>query len=477
VLRLRVAGSDRSASVFSVVLSAVVGLAAISCRTNDMFPDLDPNRPSVPGEDPDGPPAGRGGSGGSRRGGSGGGAAAGGAAGAPVVPADVDASVTAGTTGGSDAEVIGGVDAGAPAPDPVPVDAGASTHGFRLDAIANWRGNAAGVYTILHEGVCDSAFLGSVNLAEPELTSRGLHGAFAVVAGACETGKLWPKVKAMVDHGHEVLNQTVTGSCLGKSAAICGAGVPRATDLGQEIDGASTTLMAKIGIKPTAFVFPYDVCDAPLLAYVRDRFLGAQCGNARINAANFADAVPFKFDLWGPAYSAFNKAAVCDGVTPATPPAKASAACRKHVLEAPVEEAIAKLGWVVRNFHGFVGDEGNFEPVAPADYRAHLDFVAGKVKDGLLWVAGPSDVIRYRFARQACALPAVAGATLTFATPSADCSKYATGLSYLVSVTDGSDPATLAALQGGQRVAARKLGPGKFVVDADPTRGDALIVE
>jgi hypothetical protein len=66
---------------------------------------------------------------------------------------------------------------------------------------------------------------------------------------------------------------------------------------------------------------------------------------------------------------------------------------------------------------------------------------------------------------------------LTFAAPSADCSKYATGLSYLVSVTDGSDPATLAVMQGGQRVAARKLGPGKFVVDADPTRGDALIVE
>jgi hypothetical protein len=281
----------------------------------------------------------------------------------------------------------------------------------------------------------------------------------------------------MVAHGHEVLNQTVSGSCLGKNAAVCGPGVPRATDLAKEIDGASTTLMTKLGVKPTAFVFPYDVCDAASLAYVRDRFLGAQCGNARINGASFADAFPFKFDLWGPAYSAYNKAAVCAAVTAGTTPAQASAACRKHVLEAPVEEAIAKMGWVVRNFHGFVGDEGTFEPVAPADYRAHLDFVASKVAAGLLWVAGPSDVIRYRFARQACALPVITGGTLAFPAPSPDCSKYAIGLSYLVSVTDGSDPATLAVIQGGQRTAARKVDAGKFVVDADPTRGDAVIVE
>ena len=209
----------------------------------------------------------------------------------------------------------------------------------------------------------------------------------------------------------------------------------------------------------------------------KQSFLGARCGPGTSNASSFADAYAFKFDLWGPAYSGFGKAGPCAGLKAGTTPAQASAACRKHVLDAGMDEAINKKAWVVRNFHGFVGDSGVFEPVAVADYRTHLDAVKQKVDAGSLWVAGPTAVVKYRFARQHCPMPMLMGNTLTFGAPTAACSKYATTLSYQVSLTDGSDPAKLAVVQGGVRTDARKTGPGSFVVDADPSKGDAQIVE
>jgi hypothetical protein len=52
----------------------------------------------------------------------------------------------------------------------------------------------------------------------------------------------------------------------------------------------------------------------------------------------------------------------------------------------------------------------------------------------------------------------------------------ATLLSYRVSTTDGRDPAALRVRQGDRELPARRLSAGLYLVDADPTRGDALLI-
>jgi len=134
-------------------------------------------------------------------------------------------------------------------------------------------------------------------------------------------------------------------------------------------------------------------------------------------------------------------------------------------------------GWGNREFHGFDPDDikdGAFQPITVADYTAHLDFLKMKVDMGQLWVEGPTRVVRYRFARERCAPPTLDGARLHFPAPSADCQRYATPLTFLVSTTDGSDP-TLRVQQGADTLPAKKLSPGHFAVDADPTKGDATL--
>jgi hypothetical protein len=181
--------------------------------------------------------------------------------------------------------------------------------------------------------------------------------------------------------------------------------------------------------------------------------------------------------VFGPAYSIYFDAPPCKGVKQyETPPEQASIACRAHVLDRYVEDAIAQRGWAVRELHGFVDDHGSFEPVAVEEYAAHLDRVMVKVRAGQLWVEGPTRVLKYRSARASCPLPtAIETGTFAFAEPSAACRRSATLLSYLISMTDGTDPAALTAEQAGARTPARKVARGRFAVDADPTRGPVVL--
>jgi hypothetical protein len=143
-----------------------------------------------------------------------------------------------------------------------------------------------------------------------------------------------------------------------------------------------------------------------------------------------------------------------------------------------IDDTIAARGWAIKEFHGFDEDitEGAFQPLTNSDYTAHLDYLKTKVASNDLWVEGPTPVLQYRRARDACALPVASGQTLKFGPPSAECTRVATTLTFIVSTSDGSDPASLKVKQGAQTVPARKLAPGKFAVDANPTGGDATLM-
>jgi hypothetical protein len=445
--------------------------SSFACQYSESYTDV------VPGEGV----GGAGGKGGSpaRSGGSGGGPRPNGSGGSP-----------AGTGGGSGPGSGGspGVSQGgssgtdAPPGDVVPpADGAPAAVTLKVTGAATWRGNATAAYSIVHEVVCDESVLnGPFNVADPELKMRNLRGGFGLIVNRCEAANAWQKVKTMVANGHDVFSHTFNHRCLTTNNTLamgCDAAVMRSNDFATEIDRAATMLEERTGVKPGFILFPYDVCDPGAVTRAKMRgYVGARCAQG-MNNNDFADPFKVAFDLWGPAWSSYRTmGTACMGVTARnTRPNQASSTCRQHVLGKYVDDAIARKGWALRGFHGFDSDNGSFEPISAADYRTHLDFVVSKVAAGQLWVDGPSRIVRYRMARQHCTPPAAEGALLKFAAPSADCSKHATALSYLIT-TEGSGPAALALVQGGQRIEARKLGPGSFVVDLDPTMGDAMAV-
>jgi hypothetical protein len=79
-----------------------------------------------------------------------------------------------------------------------------------------------------------------------------------------------------------------------------------------------------------------------------------------------------------------------------------------------------------------------------------LDYVKAKVDAGALWVAGPSDVIKYRYARDFCKANLISTASIpafqsiVFETNTPECQKYATPITIKVVHTNKQLKATQA---------------------------------
>jgi len=372
--------------------------------------------------------AGRGGSGGSAGAGSGGGGLGGGGLGG--------GGLGGGGLGGTGGAAGGGGTAGSV----FAGGAGGNDVGVVSARVTTWRDDANAAYSIIHDDLCDGALDSLFDVADPELSSRGLRAGFGAIVGACVERGLWSQLQTLRDHGHEI---------------ICHSwGHPNLTegpDLNQEITVATSTLdMNLVGQKTSYFIFPFDAFNDALLTQLDGLgYLGARAGERGLNPADFSDPLRNQFDVWG-----------------ATVYAEGAPGLQEYV-----DEAITNGGWANREFHA-VGTEA-WEPVPTADYTAHLDYVKAKVDAGELWMDTPSAVVRYRLSRLNCGEPTTATGTIAFSAVGPVCTKYATELS--VEITTTVDAATLLANQGGVALTTQKIGPKLFRVNIDPTLGTTFI--
>jgi hypothetical protein len=370
-----------------------------------------------------------------------------------------------------------------------------ATSVFKLESVATWRGNTLAAYSLIHDDVCDDNLDPAFSIAAPELKKRGFHAGFGVIVSFCKRGGVdkWPAIRALIAEGHDIFSHSWSHPCIDGDTEHPPEECPPpqssvySGDIATEIGRAGQELQARTGAALDYFIFPYDYCAPRAVDYLKSHgYLGARCGltsEAPVTAPTFSDPFGAYYDVFGPAYSYYWNSGPCQGKitqfeTPPSGPKAAPKACVEYVQRQYVEDTIAKKGWGIREFHGFQpGVSDAFEPVSETDYLAHLDYLKQKVDSGSLWVEGPSRVLRYRFARSECSAPKVSGRTLHFGEASTQCRKYHTVLSYLVSADAQSKSHVSYVLQAGERLPARQLRPGHLVIDADPTRGDAVLVE
>jgi hypothetical protein len=372
---------------------------------------------------------------------------------------------------------------GAPAPAPEP-DAAAdrmpAAPGYDVVEVATWRGGAAGAYSIIHGSVCDPSAGGGFAHADPELTARGLRAGFSVIAGSCgqSPGGQWPRVRALADHGHDIVNHSFSFACLG-GATGCGPR-RRSTDFAVEIDQAGKLLEENTGRPVRFFAFPFDACGTEAQAHLRQRdYLGARCGDRGVSDPSLPDGFASKYDTWGPTFSIYGNRGPCMGLAPPganIAPESLPFDCRRFVLNQYVDDAIASKGWAIRTFTGFTDDAGAFQPIELGDYNVHLDYIKQRSQAGQLWVAGPTSVLRYRWAREKCPSPTVEGNVLHFPdVVPPECQRVATTLSYVITTRDPAPPAVLNVTQSRITVAAKTLARGRYLIDADPTQGEVVL--
>ncbi|WP_353327954.1 carbohydrate-binding protein [Chitiniphilus shinanonensis] len=327
-------------------------------------------------------------------------------------------------------------------------------------AWTTWSGGARGAYSLVHDDFCslNAAQDGQLLYAEPELNKRGLRAGFAVITGACDTTH-WDAARRLRAKGHELISH---------SRNHYNANTP-AWNSDTELQGSSDDIAAHLdGYRPTFFAWPSDIApDAPVAALRANAgYLGGRAynrvdenGNIQygmaggLNAANFADAYAAKWDL----FTQSGQWSLYEGQP-------------GENLNLHVDAAINQGGWALRTTHGVA--DGSYETVPLPRYLAHLDYVKAKVDAGELWMAPPSEVVRYRFAREACAPTLVGEDTVRFA-DNATCRRYATTLT-LDFATDRA-ATTLAASQAGHALTVKTLAPGRYRVEADPLAGDVAI--
>lgn len=332
-----------------------------------------------------------------------------------------------------------------------------SAGGFTYEKIAAWADDAKAAYSFVHDDYCGAQLHGIQENALPALAQAGVRAGIGAIAGECEDNAAWELLALAESTGNEIVSHSHTHVNITTENAAT------------EVTGAKAAL-DQHSMRPISYyVFPYDYFTPQTIAAVASAgHIGARAGlrddndgfnNPPINSADPVKDMETEFDVWPRSYS------------------KYALFFPEDVLKVHIFNAIERGGWAMREFHSVMPDgadasQHGFGPIELTPYKRHLAFLADAWDKGVLWTAPPSEVIRYRHARTACTA-SVTGDMITFNASNADCMKYATPISVIV--TTGSDVPRIEGTQNGTPVLARKLGPSRFSITADPTKGPVAL--
>lgn len=240
-------------------------------------------------------------------------------------------------------------------------------------SIAQFRNNASGAYTLIHDDFGGQWANGIENYADTMAYSRGIPFCFALIAGQCDE-KDWKKACEMISHGHQVLNHSMHHKC-GIATDWCQAGIWNENDFTIEIDSSMALIHKYTGRHPAFFMFPFDQHTDTMISYLRYKgYAGARAGSAQALEQNAKDPFYLNYKTFPPGLSLPD-------------------------LDSFVMEAITHKAWAIREVHG-VNDE-SWGVISLEDYRQHLDFLNRMQKSAQLWVGTLSDVLLYQLqARQ-----------------------------------------------------------------------------
>jgi hypothetical protein len=334
----------------------------------------------------------------------------------------------------------------------------AAAGAITFEKIGEWRDDASAAYTIIHDDACGPELRGIDMVAVPALDMRNIKASLGPFIQVCEEAGLWDMVRDLQAKGHEIINHSYTHANVRPANAV------------KEVMMAKATFDSKLMQPVTFFIFPFDDFSTETVNLVKMAgHLGARAGirddndgfdNPPINLPGMDNDMNLEFDAWPRAYS------------------KYTSFPEKDLLNLHVHNAIEKKGFAVREFHSVstkdvapLSGEG-FGPVPLKTYEAHLDFLYYAWKANKVWTSTASTIIRYRQAHKACTAT-VSDTAITFNTSNPKCTEYATPISVIVNTAN--EVPGLKAVQGTNPVAVRKLGPKRFSVTADPTKGNVTI--
>ena len=374
--------------------------------------------------------------------------------------------------------------------------------------IAHWRNNATAAYSILHDDACDGSIgppaHGTYGLFDhwQEAAQRGLRIALGTTTLECTNPPAaLDFLRATLASGYEIFSHSwfhcdhtlgreqcevwsdAAGQMLPLNQVYPQFGLDtreKLVDFEMQHSKAWLADRGNAGASPDFYSFPYDIYDEFAISRLAAAgYLGGRGGNRAAGNINNWHINPdvvqggdplVDFRVTFDEYNAADTLGNPQNTSDYDPPSLA------NYLAAVANGGLG--GWGVQVLHGI--EDVSFGTVALDLYRSHLDSVRALQDQGKLWVATPTEAIRYRRTNYHCGLArsnadAVisvdANGNLGFpglADPA--CPAYATEVTLVVTLPAGVDAVT--ATQNGNVLQVRAdATPGKVQVTANPVLG------
>lgn len=294
-----------------------------------------------------------------------------------------------------------------------------TTVSINLDAqtptgyVADWKNDAQGAYTIIHDDYGDPGVDGIWQYADTIAYNRGIKFTFGAIASSCENfrnigGYSTPYGYAqnvmMAQHNHEIISHSHTHQCAvgagwnpcdGSGGVFWGEN-PTHPDFTEELETAHNSITNNTGFAPVYYIFPFDRFTNAANDKLKDlNYLGSRTGwdspygpdaGYHRNGYENSDLSTFFPDADGFFRTAVQVFDDNDN--------NSSVATQIQTLNYEVDVAIANSFWANRELHN-VGPTG-WGSVRIEAYRSHIDYIKSKVESGELWVGTVSEILTYQ---------------------------------------------------------------------------------
>lgn len=279
--------------------------------------------------------------------------------------------------------------------------------------VADWKNDAQGAYTIIHDDYGDPGVDGIWQYADTIAYNRGVKFTFGAIAGSCENNRNingysnpygYAQNVMMAQHNHEIISHSHTHQCaVGAGWNPCdGSGgiywgeQPNSPDFTRELVTAHNSITNNTGFAPVYYIFPYDRFTHAANDKLKELdYIGSRTGwdspfasdaGFHRNGYENNDLASFYPDADGFFRTGVQVFDDNDN--------NSSVTNQVNVLNGEVDNAIANNMWANRELHN-VGPTG-WGSVRIDAYRQHIDYLKSKVESGELWVGTVSEIITYQ---------------------------------------------------------------------------------
>lgn len=280
--------------------------------------------------------------------------------------------------------------------------------------ISDWKNNAQGAYSIIHDDYGDTGVDGIWQYADTICSNRNINFTFGAITSKCEVTRTingysspyaYAKEVMMAQHGHEIMNHSHTHSCAVGNETWDPCDSPSSESWGEnagsvefleELETSHQSIHTNTGHTSVYYIFPYDRFTEAANDYLKSLgYIGSRTGWIsqlagsgwyHRNGYENSDDANFYPDADGFFRTAVE---VFDDVDRAK-----NVSGQVSELNGEVDNAIASNMWANRELHN-VGTSG-WGSVKVDAYRQHIDYIKAKKESGELWVATISDILTYQ---------------------------------------------------------------------------------